>query len=314
MMKKNSKIYIAGHYGLVGSSFLRYFQKNNFNNIITRTKTQLNLEKQTDVSKFFSKEKPDYVFICAAMVGGILSNIQKQAEFITRNILIQTNIILSAHENNVKQVIFFGSNCIYPLKAKQPFKEESLLSGFLEPTNESYAVAKISGIKMIDAFNNQFKRNYLSIIPASMYGPNDNYNLNDGHVLASLVRKFYEAKLYKKKEIVLWGSGNVKREFLFSDELPDACMFLINNNYKNGTINVGTGTDVSIKQLANIISKISNFKGKVIFDKSKPDGMTRKILSSKKINNLGWHSKIKLEDGLDYTYNWFANNYHKSRL
>lgn len=308
MMNIDSKIYVAGHNGLAGSAIYRKLSSLGYKNIIIRTHKELDLENQQDVITFFKKNKPDYVFIAAAKVGGIHANSTYKAEFIYNNLMIQSNVINASYKNNVKRLVFLGSTCIYPRLCKQPMNEDDLLSGPLEPTNESYAIAKIAGVKMIEAYNKQYNTNYLALMPTNMYGPNDNFNLENGHVLPVLLRKFHEAKINKVNEITLWGSGLAKREFLYSDDMADAAIYLINQKENPGLINIGTGVELSIKQLASVIANIVSYKGKINFDTSKPDGTPRKLSDVTKLKDYGWEYKVDLEEGLKHTYEWMKEN------
>ncbi|OYT33743.1 MAG: GDP-fucose synthetase, partial [Candidatus Aenigmarchaeota archaeon ex4484_52] len=297
-MEKNSKIYIAGHRGLVGSAIKRKLEKDGYNNLILKTHKELDLTKQKEVENFFKKEKPEFVFLAAAKVGGILANDTYSADFIYENLMIEANIIHNSYKYNVKKLLFLGSSCIYPRDCPQPMKEEYLLSGKLEDTNEAYAIAKIAGIKMCQFYNKQYKTNFISVMPTNLYGPNDNYNLNNSHVLAALIRKFCDAKKENKKSVVVWGTGNPKREFLHSDDLAEACLFLMNNYNNSEIVNIGVGEDISIKNLAELIKEIVEFDGEIIFDLTKPDGTPQKLLDVSKINKLGWKAKIGLREGL----------------
>jgi GDP-L-fucose synthase len=307
-MNKNSKIYVAGHRGMVGSAILRKLQKEGYSNIITKTSQELDLRIQKDVDDFFKLEKPEYVFLAAAKVGGILANNTYRAEFIYDNLMIQSNVIHSAYKYGVKKLLFLGSSCIYPKYAPQPMKEEYLLSGYLEPTNEPYAIAKIAGIKMCEAYRHQYGCNFISAMPTNLYGPNDNYDLNNSHVLPALIRKFHEAKIYNKKEVIVWGTGNPRREFMHVDDLADACLFLMLNYNDSQFVNVGTGKDISIRELAELIKTIVGYEGNIIFDTTKPDGTPRKLLDLNYMHSLGWHHKIELEEGIKMTYQDFLKN------
>jgi len=307
-MNKDSKIYVAGHRGMVGSAILRKLQKEGYSNIITKTSQELDLRIQKEVDDFFKLEKPEYVFLAAAKVGGILANNTYRAEFIYDNLMIQSNVIHSAYKYGVKKLLFLGSSCIYPKYAPQPMKEEYLLSGYLEPTNEPYAIAKITGIKMCEAYRHQYGCNFISAMPTNLYGPNDNYDLNNSHVLPALIRKFHEAKIYNKKEVIVWGTGNPRREFMHVDDLADACLFLMLNYNDNQFVNVGTGKDISIRELAELIKTIVGYEGNIIFDTTKPDGTPRKLLDLNYIHSLGWHHKIELEEGIKMTYQDFLKN------
>lgn len=299
---KNSKIFIAGHRGMVGSAILRKLLQEKFTNIVTRTSKELDLRNQSAVKEFFSREKPEYVFLAAAKVGGIHANNTYRADFIYENLMIQNNVMHSSYENKVKKLLFLGSSCIYPKFAPQPLKEEYLLSGYLENTNEPYAIAKITGIKMCDAYRAQYGCNFISVMPTNLYGPNDNYDLNNSHVLPALLRKFIEAKKNKKPFVEIWGTGTPKREFLHTDDVAEACLFLMKNYNEAGQINVGMGEDISIKYLALLIKKIVGYSGEMKFDSSKPDGTPRKLMDVSKIHSLGWKHKIGLEEGIRKVY------------
>jgi GDP-L-fucose synthase len=301
-MNKNDKIYIAGHRGMVGSAILRKLQKEGFTNIVTRTAKELDLRNQFAVKEFFKKEKPEYIFLAAARVGGIHANNSFRAEFIYENLMIQNNVIHSSHENKVKKLLFLGSSCIYPKLAPQPLKEEYLLTGFLEHTNEPYAIAKITGIKMCDAYREQYGCNFISVMPTNLFGPNDNYDLNNSHVLPALLRKFQEAKKENKSSVEIWGSGTPKREFLYVDDCAEACFFLMGKYNEAGQINVGMGEDISIKDLALLIKKIVGYEGDLKFDSAKPDGTPRKLMDVSKIHSHGWKHKIGLEEGIRKVY------------
>jgi GDP-L-fucose synthase len=301
-MDKQSKIYIAGHKGMVGSAILRKLQKEGFTNLITRTSKELDLCNQQAVKDFFAKEKPEYVFLAAARVGGIHANNTFRADFIYQNLMIQSNVIHSAYENNVKKLLFLGSSCIYPKLAPQPLKEEYLLSGKLEETNEPYAVAKITGIKMCDAYRAQYGCNFISVMPTNLFGPNDNYDLNNSHVLPALLRKFLEAKKNKKAFVEMWGTGTPKREFLHVDDCAEACFFLMEKYNEAGQINIGMGEDISIKNLALLIKTIVGYEGELKLDPTKPDGTPRKLMDVSKIHSLGWKHKIGLEVGIRKVY------------
>ncbi|HPP04400.1 MAG TPA: GDP-L-fucose synthase [Spirochaetota bacterium] len=307
-MEKKSKIFVAGHRGLVGSAIVRKLQQEGYNNLILRTREELDLTNFNAVSEFFKKEKPEYVFLAAAKVGGILANSTKKAEFIYENLQIQNNVIHNAYLNNVKKLLFLGSSCIYPKMCPQPIKEEYLLSGYLEPTNDAYAIAKIAGLIMCRSYNEQYGANFISAMPTNLYGYNDNFDLNSSHVLPALIRKFHEAKVENKKEVIVWGTGSPLREFLFVDDLADALLFLMNNYNENIHINVGTGEDISIKDLAFLIKEVVGFNGQITFDTSKPDGTPRKLLDVSRINKLGWKAKTSLKDGIKLTYEWYLKN------
>lgn len=306
-MEKNSKIFVAGHNGLVGSAIVRELKKNGYKNILTRSRQELDLLDGVAVKNFFEKEKPEYVFLSAAKVGGIVANSTSPANFIYQNLAIQNNIIHNAYLTKVKKLLFLGSSCIYPKLAKQPIKEEYLLTGALEETNDAYAIAKIAGIKMCQAYNKQYGTNFISAMPTNLYGENDNFDLKTSHVIPAMIRKFDDAKKANAKEMILWGSGKPKREFLYVDDLAEACVFLVNNYDSSEIINVGTGTDLTIKSLAELIKKIVGFEGKIIWDKTKPDGTPRKLLNVQKINKLGWKAKTNLEEGIEKTFSYFKN-------
>ena len=304
-MIRNSKIYIAGHRGLVGSAILRKLQADGYKNIILKTRGELDLLNNNAVKSFFENEKPEYIFLAAAKVGGIVANNECPAEFIYENVKVQSNIIHNAYLHKVKKILFLGSSCIYPKLAPQPIKEEYFLDGKLEPTNKAYAVAKIAGITMCQAYNKQYGTNFISVMPTNLYGINDNFDLKNSHVLPALLRKFYEAKINNAKEVTIWGTGSPKREFLHVDDLADACTFLMNNYDDSEIINIGTGEDVFIRELAELIKDIVKFPGKIVWDSSKPNGTPRKLLDVSKIHTLGWHHKIELVDGIKMTYEWY---------
>jgi len=307
-MNTDSKIYVAGNDGMVGTTLIKLLRKNKFNNIIYKSIKELDLRDEVATNLFFTVQKPDCVFLLAARVGGIQANINYPADFIYDNLKIQTNVIHMSYKQNVKKLLFIGSSCIYPRNSIQPMKEEYLLDGKLEPTNESYAIAKIAGIKMCQYYNKQHNTNFISAMPSNVYGYNDNFDLKDSHVLAALIRRFYEAKINKQKEIEIWGTGKARREFLFADDLADALLFLMQKYNDSEIINIGVGKDISIKELAELVKEIIGFKGKIVFDTTKPDGMPRKLLDVSKINNLGWQAKISLKEGIEKTYNWYLEN------
>ena len=307
-MLKTSKIYIAGHRGLVGSAIIRKLKEKGYNNLITQEHRKLDLTNQAAVEAFFKKNKPEYVFLAAAKVGGIMANKTYPAEFIYENLMIATNVINSAYKYKVKKLVFLGSSCIYPRLAPQPIKEEYLLTSYLEPTNEAYAIAKIAGLKLCAFYNQQYKTNYISAMPTNLYGPNDNFDLNSSHVLPALIRKFHEAKMRGDKSVTLWGSGRPKREFLHVDDLAEALIFLMNKYNGQEIVNVGCGEDLSIKELANKVKVITGYQGKIVWDKNKPDGTPRKLLDVSRIKKLGWKPKTNLDRGLLETYQWFAKN------
>ncbi|MGP8217008.1 MAG: GDP-L-fucose synthase [Bacteroidia bacterium] len=301
-MDKNARIYVAGHKGMVGSAIIRKLNYIGNNNIITRNSKELDLRKQEDVFTFFSKEKPDYVFLAAAKVGGIYANNTYRAEFLYDNLLIEANVIHASYLNKVKKLMFLGSSCIYPKLAPQPLKESYLLTGTLEYTNEPYAIAKIAGIKLCESYRLQYGCNFISVMPTNLYGPNDNYDLNNSHVLPALLRKFHAAKVENQPAVTVWGSGSPMREFLHVDDLADACLFLMEKYNEPELVNIGTGTDISIKDLALLIKMVSSYNGKLEFDSSKPDGTPRKLLDVTKLHNLGWKHKISLEEGIRMVY------------
>lgn len=308
-MNKKSKIYIAGHRGLVGSAIKRKLEKEGYDNLVFKTREELDLLNNNKVSDFFKKEKPEYVFLAAAKVGGILANNDYSADFIYQNLLIQSNIIHNAYLYKTKKLLFLGSSCIYPKNCSQPIKEEYLLSGYLEETNRAYAIAKIAGIEMCQSYNKQYKTNFISVMPTNLYGPNDNFNLESSHVLPALIRKFHEAKINNQKEVIIWGSGKPRREFLYVDDLAEACLFLMNNYNDSEIVNIGMGKDITILELSELIKKIVGFEGEIISDTTKPDGTLQKLLNVGRINEVGWHYKISLEEGLKKTYKWFSDNY-----
>lgn len=308
-MELTSKIYIAGHKGLVGSAILRKLQKDGYNNLVTRTSRELDLRDQHRVAAFFEQEKPEYVFLAAARVGGIIANYNYPAEFIHDNLAIQTNVIHQAYLSRVKKLLFLGSSCIYPRNAPQPMQEEHLLTGSLEPTNEPYAVAKIAGVKMCQSYNRQHGTCFISIMPTNLYGPGDNYDLEDSHVLAALIRKFHEAKVKGYQQVVVWGTGTPRREFLHVDDLAEACLFLMDNYNQSEIINVGTGRDISILELANLIKEVVGYNGRIVLDPGKPDGAPRKLLDIDKITSLGWVPRLTLHRGIEHTYRWFLSVY-----
>ena len=307
-MLKDAKIYVAGSNGMVGSAIVRALRSKGFVNIVEKSSKELDLKNQQSVHDFFSQEQPEYVFLAAAKVGGIHANNTYPATFIYDNIMIQSNVIQAAYDFNVKKLLFLGSSCIYPKFAPQPIKEEYLLTGSLEPTNEAYAIAKIAGLKMCQFYKQQYGCNFISAMPTNLFGVNDNFNLENSHVLPALLRKFIEAKQNNKQEVTIWGSGTPMREFLFVDDLAEACLFLMENYNGIETVNIGTGEDVSIKELAETIMKIVGFEGSLIFDASKPDGAPRKLLDVSKINNLGWKHQTNLEEGIQKTLNWIQKN------
>jgi GDP-L-fucose synthase len=301
-MELNAKIFVAGHNGMVGSAIVRKLKEIGYTNIITFDRSKLNLLNQLDVQSFFNINCPEYVFVCAAKVGGIKANNEMKGDFIYENIMIQSNIIKSSKDHNVKKLIFLGSSCIYPKMSPQPIKEEYLLTGPLEPTNDAYAIAKIAGIKMCQSFNQQYGTNYISVMPTNLYGPNDNYDLNNSHVLPAMIRKFHEAKLEGKDKVEIWGTGTPMREFLYVDDLADACIFLMNSYNDSEIVNIGTGQDVTIAELAVGIKNIVGFEGDIYFNSEMPDGTPRKLLDVSKLKDLGWEYKISLREGIEKTY------------
>lgn len=308
-MKKTDKIYIAGHNGMVGSAIQRKLEKEGFTNLLLRRSSELDLRDQQAVRVFFNTEKPQYVFLAAARVGGIMANNTYRAEFIYDNLMIEANIIDAAYRNNVEKLMFLGSSCIYPKLAPQPLKEEYMLTGLLEHTNEPYAIAKIAGIKMCDAYRSQYGCNFISAMPTNLYGPNDNYDLQKSHVLPALLRKFHEAKLNGDKQVVIWGTGKPRREFLHTDDLADACFFLMQHYNEAGLVNIGTGVDIEIGELALMIKDIVGYKGEIVHDTSKPDGTPRKLMDTGKINAMGWTHRIDLRAGVERVYNEYKNSH-----
>jgi GDP-L-fucose synthase len=322
-MNKESRIFIAGHKGLVGSAIVRCLEKDGYSGILARTRSQLDLADQAATRAFFERERPEYVFLAAARVGGILANSTYPAEFIFENLMVQCNVIHSAYLAGVKRLLFLGSSCIYPKLAPQPMKEEHLLSGKLEPTNEPYAVAKIAGIKMCEAYNRQYGTRFISVMPTNLYGPNDNFDLENSHVLPALIRKFHEAKERGAKEVVIWGTGNPKREFLHVDDMAEACAFLMGlsedeyrslvTRHPSLLFNVGTGKDVTIRELAETVRDVVGFDGDLRFDTDKPDGTPRKLLDVSRLGEFGWRAKIGLRDGIESTYRWFLSHQEEIR-
>ena len=307
-MNSSDKIYIAGHRGMVGSAIVRKLQQEGFTNLVFRNSKELDLRNQAAVNEFFAIEKPAYVFLAAAKVGGIMANNTYRGEFLYDNLMIQNNIIHAAYVNGVEKLMFLGSSCIYPKMAPQPLKEEYLLTGELEPTNEPYAIAKIAGIKMCDAYRAQYGCNFISVMPTNLYGQNDNYDLKNSHVLPAMIRKFHEAKINGETTVTIWGTGTPLREFLHADDLADACYYLMQNFNEPGFVNIGIGHDISIKDLALLIKKIVGFEGNIEHDLSKPDGTPRKLMDVAKLHALGWHHKIELEPGIGKVYQEFCSN------
>lgn len=306
-MNRQSKIYIAGHTGMVGSALVRNLQKNGYNNLLLRKHGELDLTNQDDTENFFRQEKPEYVFIAAAKVGGIHANDTYPADFIMENMLIECNIIRSSYNNKVKKLLFPGSSCIYPKTCQQPIKEEYLLTGPLEPTNEAYALAKISGIKMCQAYNKQYSTRYICTMPASIYGVNDRFDLYNSHVIPSMIIKFHRAKTEKLPSVELWGTGNPMREFLYVDDLADACIYLMQNYEGNDFVNIGSGMEISIRELAYLIKNITGYSGDITFDTSKPDGTPRRVLNNTRIASAGWKPKVGMEEGLRREYEYYLN-------
>lgn len=307
MLHKDAKIYVAGHRGLVGSAICRKLQELGYHNILTRSHHELDLRNQKDVDEFFAHERPDYVFLAAAKVGGIIANSTYPAEFIYDNLMISAHVIHASYKYGVKKLLFLGSSCIYPRLCPQPIKEEYLLTGALEWTNEPYAVAKIAGIKLCQAYNKQYGTNFISCMPTNLYGPGDNFDLQNSHVIPALMKKMHDAKMRGDSQVVIWGSGTPYREFLHVDDLADACVFLMQNYVGNEQVNVGTGADVTIAELAHLIKDVVGFEGELVFDRSKPDGTPRKLLDVSVLHNLGWKASVGLQDGLSATYAWYCS-------
>lgn len=308
MMELDSKIYVAGHRGMVGSAIMRNLISKGYKNIITRTHKELDLLNQDAVNKFFEEEKPDYVFLAAAKVGGIVANSTQMADFLYENIVVEMNVIYAAFKNNVKKLEFLGSSCIYPRLAQQPINESSLLTGSLEPTNEGYALAKITGLKYCEYLDKQYGTKYISVMPTNLYGPNDNYHPEHSHVLPALIRRFHEAKVNNDPEVVCWGDGSPFREFMYVDDMADACVFLMNNYDGYETVNIGTGKELTIKELTHVVAEVIGYKGKISWDNTKPNGMPRKLLDVSKLNGLGWKYKVELKEGIKLAYDDFLNN------
>lgn len=308
MMDKGAKIYVAGHRGMVGSAIVRELRRQGYNNIITRTHRELDLTRQQEVEDFFNLEKPEYVFLAAAKVGGIIANQDALADFMWENMIMEMNVIHSAWENSCKKLEFLGSSCIYPRMATQPMKENCLLTSELEKTNEAYALAKISGLKYCEYLNRQYGTDYISVMPTNLYGPNDNYHPTHSHVLPALIRRFHEAKQDGKTEVTCWGDGSPLREFLYVDDLANLCVFLMNHYSGNETVNAGTGKELSIKELTELVAKVVGYKGKILWDTSKPNGTPRKLLDVSKAEKLGWHYKTELDEGIKLAYMDFLQN------
>ena len=308
MLSKHAKIYVAGHNGMVGSAIVRDLQAKGYTNMVTRSRSELNLLDQAAVHQFLKTEQPDYIFMAAAKVGGIHANNSYRADFIYENLTIQTNVIHGAFLAGVQRLCFLGSSCIYPRDCPQPIKEEYLLTGTLESTNEPYAIAKIAGIKLCESYNQQYGTQYVSVMPTNLYGPNDNYDLNNSHVLPAMIRKVHEAKCRGDNELAVWGTGKPMREFLYVDDMAEACVFLMENNIQAGIFNVGTGTDVTIKELAETVMSVVGFAGNIVFDASKPDGTPRKLLNVDKLKELGWQAHTSLKDGIAKAYSDYLTN------
>lgn len=307
-MNKNSKIYVAGHTGMVGSAIVRELKRQEYTNLILKTHNELDLTRQADVEAFFEAEKPEYVFVAAAKVGGIGANIKYPAEFLMNNLQMQCNILDSSFKNDVKKLLFLGSSCIYPCKAKQPITEETLLTGLLEPTNEGYALAKIAGLKQCEYYYREYSKEFVSVMPCNLYGYNDNFDINHSHIVPAMIRKFHSAKVNNLDHVTIWGTGKVYRELLFADDLADACIFVMNNYSSESFLNVGYGMDHTVLEIAEMVKDIVGYNGKILTDPKKPEGMFRKIVDSTKINALGWKPAHSLSDGLKLTYRWFLDN------
>ena len=310
-MTPTSRIYIAGHRGMVGSAINRKLEAKGYHNLLTRTHSELDLTNQQAVNNFFEEMRPEYVFLAAAKVGGILANSTYPAEFIYENLMIEANVIHAAYTHGVKKLLFLGSSCIYPKLAPQPLKEEYLLTGELEVTNEAYAIAKIAGIRLCKHYNEQYGTNFISVMPTNLYGPNDNYDPETSHAMAALIRKFHDAKVNDARQVVVWGTGSPMREFLHVDDMADACVYLMENYDASDIgefVNIGVGEDLTIRDLAELIKDIVGYEGEIVFDTSKPDGTPRKLLDVTKLHNLGWQAKISLEDGIKHAYNWYRDH------
>jgi GDP-L-fucose synthase len=307
-MQKDASIYIAGHRGLVGSNLKQLFEQRGYSKILAPARSELDLLDQQAVVKFFEQERPEYAIICAAKVGGILFNNQYQADFLYENVLLAANVVHAAHLSGVKKLLFLGSSCIYPRQATQPIREESLLTGPLEPTNEGYALAKIVGLKLCEKYRQQYGRNFISAMPTNLYGPGDNFHPDHSHVIPGMMRRFHEAKINDAKQVTIWGSGSPMREFLYITDLAEALFLLMERYEEAGTINVGTGQDVSISELAVLMKEVTGFQGEIVYDRSKPDGMMRKVLDVSRINSLGWKPRVSLKEGLNKTYSWAVEN------
>lgn len=310
-MEKNAKIYVAGHNGMVGSAIVKQLKLNGYHNILVKTRAELDLTRQEQVEDFFAKEKIEYVFLAAAKVGGIMANSTYPADFMYENMMLEMNVIKSAHLHKVKKLLFLGSSCIYPRMAAQPIKEEYLLTGELEPTNEAYALAKISGMKYCEYLNKQYGTNFISVMPTNLYGPKDNYHPTNSHVMAAMIHKMHLAKVNQSEEVLIWGSGKPLREFLYSEDLADACIYLMNHYNESKTVNIGTGKEISIENLALLVKEIIGYEGKLVFDKSKPDGTPRKLLDIGKLKQLGWNYKTHIRDGIRLSYEDYLKNNNK---
>lgn len=305
---KNAKLYIAGHTGLLGTAIIRKLRQDGFSNILTIPRNKLDLTRQREVEGFFKKERPDYVILAAARVGGIHANMRDPALFLYDNLCIQVNVLHSAYQFGVKKLLFFGSACSYPRACPQPITEEYLLTGELEPTNQDYAVAKITGIKMCQSYRRQYAVNFISAVPANIYGPGDDFSAEDSHVIPALIRKFHDAKISRKSSVTIWGTGSPCRDFIYVDDVAEASLFLMQNYNEPDIINIGTNREVPIKKLAQAVKEATGFKGDIVFDVTKPDGMKRKVLAADKINKLGWKARVSLKDGIEYTYKWYLEN------
>ena len=308
-MEKDAKIYVAGHRGLVGSAIVRQLRNQGYENLLLRTRVELDLTSQLEVRGFFRSETPDYVFLAAAKVGGIHANDTYPADFIVDNLAIELNVIRAAYKNGVKRLLFLGSSCIYPKQAPQPLREEYLLTGPLEPTNEPYAVAKIAGIKMCESYNRQYGSEFVSVMPTNLYGPNDNFDLENSHVLPALIRKFHEAKERGDDKVVVWGTGSPRREFLYVDDMAAACVFVMNRDGYTDMVNIGVGEDIQIRDLARLVGEVVGFEGEIVFDPDKPDGTPRKLLDVSRLQALGWSAKTGLREGIEETYRWYLKNF-----
>jgi GDP-L-fucose synthase len=313
-METTDKIYVAGHRGLVGAALVRRLHAAGFDNLVLRTSAELDLREQSEVREFFQQERPDYVFLAAAKVGGILANDSYPAEFIYDNLIMEANVVDTAHRANVRGLLFLGSTCIYPKLAEQPLKEEYLLTGPLEPTNEWYAVAKIAGIKLCQAYRRQYGARFISAMPTNLYGPGDNFDLEKSHVMPALIRKFHEAKVNDDASVSIWGTGKPLREFLHVDDCADACLFLLQHYDDEGIVNIGVGEDLSIADLATLVASVVGYEGKLVYDTSKPDGTPRKLVDTSKINRMGWRPRIGLEEGVRQTYQWFLDNVANNKI